>query len=111
MKILATYSSRFEDKDIYEDRHRVDIIKGESLIERIVDDDPERGIIYKYDTVNPLYIPDVKTESFKRKPIAEKIGLTSLYMVPRFDPVTKKIICVVNYYTKEKYKFTHFFFN
>ena len=108
MKILATYSSRFEDKDIYEDRHRVDIIKGESLIERIVDDDPERGIIYKYDTVNPLYIPDVKTESFKRKPIAEKIGLTSLYMVPRFDPVTKKIICVVNYYTKEKYKFTQF---
>ncbi len=108
MKILATYSSRFEDKDIYEDRHRVDIIKGESLIERIVDDDPERGIIYKYDTVNPLYIPDVKTESFKRKPIAEKIGLTSLYMVPRFDPVTKKIICVVNYYTREKYKFTQF---
>ncbi|MBI3582440.1 MAG: sigma 54-interacting transcriptional regulator [Nitrospinae bacterium] len=108
MKILATYSSRFEDKDIYEDRHRVDIIKGESLIERIVYDDPERGIIYKYDTVNPLYIPDVKTESFKRKPIAEKIGLTSLYMVPRFDPVTKKIICVVNYYTKEKYKFTQF---
>lgn len=108
MKILATYSSRFEDKDIYEDRHRVDIIKGESLIERIVYDDPERGIIYKHDTVNPLYIPDVKTESFKRKPIAEKIGLTSLYMVPRFDPVTKKIICVVNYYTKEKYKFTQF---
>ncbi len=108
MKILATYSSRFEDKDIYEDRHRVDIIKGESLIERIVDDDPERGIIYKYDTVNPLYIPDVKTESFKRKPIAEKIGLTSLYMVPRFDPVTKKIICVVNYYTRERYKFTQF---
>ncbi|HAP66412.1 MAG TPA: hypothetical protein DCQ99_01050, partial [Nitrospinae bacterium] len=33
MKILATYSSKFEDKDIYEDRHRVDIIKGESLIE------------------------------------------------------------------------------
>jgi len=108
MKILATYSSKFEDKDIYEDRHRVDIIKGESLIERIVDDDPERGIIYKYDTVNPLYIPDVKTESFKRKPIAEKIGLTSLYMVPRFDPLTKKIICVVNYYTREKYKFTQF---
>ncbi len=108
MKILATYSSRFEDKDIYEDRHRVDIIKGESLIERIVYDDPERGIIYKHDTVNPLYIPDVKTESFKRKPIAEKIGLTSLYMVPRFDPVTKKIICVVNYYTREKYKFTQF---
>src|SRR3990170_3660921 len=108
MKILATYSSRFEDKDIYEDRHRVDIIKGESLIERIVDDDPERGIIYKHDTVTPLYIPDVKTESFKRKPIAEKIGLTSLYMVPRFDPLTKKIICVVNYYTREKYKFTQF---
>jgi transcriptional regulator with GAF, ATPase, and Fis domain len=108
MKILATYSSRFEDKDIYEDRHRVDIIKGESLIERIVYDDPERGIIYRHDTVNPLYIPDVKTESFKRKPIAEKIGLTSLYMVPRFDPVTKKIICVVNYYTREKYKFTQF---
>ncbi|MEK6589042.1 MAG: GPMC system transcriptional regulator [Nitrospinota bacterium] len=108
MKILATYSRDIADKDIYEDRHRVDIIRGESLIERIVYDDPEKGIIYRYETIKPLYIPDVKMERFKRKPIVEKIGLTSLYMVPRFDPVTKKIICVVNYYTREKYKFTTF---
>lgn len=108
MKILATYSRDIADKDIYEDKHRVDIIKGESLIERIVDDDPERGIVYKYDTVQPLYIPNVKTESFRRKPIAEMIGLTSLYMVPRFDSLTNKIICVVNYYTRESYNFTPF---
>lgn len=108
MKILATYSRDITDKDIYEDKHRVDIIKGESLIERIVEDDAERGIVYKHDAVHPLYIPDVKTERFRRKPIAEKIGLTSLYMVPRFDTATKKIICVVNYYTREKYRFTNF---
>ncbi|MBI3815594.1 MAG: sigma 54-interacting transcriptional regulator [Nitrospinae bacterium] len=108
MKILATYSRDIADKDIYEDKHRVDIIKGESLIERIVDDDTEKGIVYKNDTVQPLYISDVKTERFRRKPIAERIGLTSLYMVPRFDSATKKIICVVNYYTREKYKFTRF---
>lgn len=108
MKILATYSRDISDKDIYEDKHRVEIIKGESLIGKVVCDDPDRGIIYRGDIIKPLYIDDVKAESFKRKPIAEKIGLTSLYMVPRFDPLTKKVICVVNYYTRERYRFTQF---
>ena len=47
-------------------------------------------------------------ESFSRKSVARKIDLVSLYQVPKFNPKTEQLVCVVNYYTNTLHKFTSF---
>lgn len=106
MEILATFARDITDKDIYEKNVQVSALKGESLISQVIEYDPKKGIIKKGKHPEPLYIPDVMKEKFARKPIAEKLGLCSLYMVPRFDPNTGQVFCIVNYFTGKKYNFS-----
>lgn len=106
MEILATFARDIADKDIYEKNARVSVLKGESLISQIVNYDLEKDIIKRGNHSQPLYIPNVMKEKFARKPIAEKLGLCSLYMVPRFDPNTDHVVCIVNYFTEKKYSFS-----
>ena len=108
MEILATFARNITDKEIYEKNVRVSVLKGESLISQILEYDPEKGIIKREEYSKPLYIPNIMKEKFSRKPIAEKLGLCSLYMIPRFDPITEKVVCVVNYFTEKEYKFSSF---
>ncbi len=40
--------------------------------------------------------------------MTEELGLKSVYMVPRYDKRTRRVICLVNYYTNEHHQFTPF---
>ncbi len=106
VEILATFARDIKDKDVYEKNVQVSALKGESLLSHVVEYDPKKGIIKKGKHPEPLYIPDVMKEKFARKPIAEKLGLCSLYMIPRFDPNTGQVLCIVNYFTEKKYSFS-----
>lgn len=108
MEILATFARDITDKDTYERNVQVSVLKGESLISQVVEYDPEKGIIKKGRHPEPLYIPDVMKQKFARKPIAEKLGLCSLYMVPRFDSNTNQVVCINNYFTEKEYSFSTF---
>ena len=107
MEILATFAREIQDKDIYEKNIQVRVLTGESLISHVVEYDAEKGIIKKGEHPKPVYIPDVMKEEFARKSIADKLGLCSLYMVPRFDPITGQTLCIVNYFTGKKYSFSN----
>ena len=106
VEILATFARDIKDKDVYEKNVQVSVLKDESLISQVVEYNQEKGIIKKGKHPKPLYIPDVMKEKFARKTIAEKLGLCSLYMVPRFDPSTSQVLCIVNYFTEKKYSFS-----
>ncbi|HJP17236.1 MAG TPA: sigma 54-interacting transcriptional regulator [Nitrospinota bacterium] len=108
MEILATFARDITDKDTYERNLQVSVLKDESLISQVVEYDTEKGIIKKGKHPKPLYIPDVMKQKFARKSIAEKLGLCSLYMVPRFDSNTNQVVCINNYFTEKEYSFSPF---
>lgn len=108
MEILATFSRNIAYKDVYEKNVQVSVLEGESLISQVLEYDVEKGNIKKGKHPGPLYFSDVMNENFSRKPIAEKLGLRSLYMIPRFDSKTDRVVCIVNYFTEKQYSFGPF---
>ena len=38
--------------------------------------------------------------------LTESMALRSLYVVPRYNPETRRIICLVNYYSHDLYRFS-----
>jgi transcriptional regulator with GAF, ATPase, and Fis domain len=108
LDVLAIYAREPRHKNIYEDMGKISVVKGESLMSQILELDPRLGITLGESYQHPLYFPDVKKEVFQKKEIAQNIGLTSLYVVPRYDLFTRKLICAVNYYTQERYEFGPF---
>jgi transcriptional regulator with GAF, ATPase, and Fis domain len=107
VEILAAFSKNKEDALVYNNREHINIHK-ENLINRIVLHDNCKGLIAKDHELNAVYIEDVMEESFSRKAVAQKIDLVSLYQVPKFNPKTEQLVCVVNYYTNNLHKFTSF---
>ncbi len=107
VEILAAFSKNKEDALVYNNRDHINIHK-ENLINRIVLHDKRKGLIAKDPELNAVYIEDVMEESFSRKAVARKIDLVSLYQVPKFNPKTEQLVCVVNYYTNTLHKFTSF---
>ncbi|MBT4898513.1 MAG: sigma-54-dependent Fis family transcriptional regulator [Nitrospina sp.] len=107
IEILAVFSKIKEDALIYNNQVNINIHK-ENLISRIVLYDKEKGLIAKDPGLKAVYIEDVMEESFSRKAVARKIDLVSLYQVPKINPKTGQLICVVNYYTNSSHKFTPF---
>jgi len=105
LQILASYSKEPEAQRLYEQEQRINLSPGESLLSRFID---RAGVISDDSLLSPLYIPDLADQSLQKQYLTEELGLRSLYMVPRFDSRTRRVICLVHYYTKEKYQFTSF---
>lgn len=105
LQILAAYSKETEAGQLYEQERLINLGPGQSLVSRFID---RAGVIVDDSLLSPLYIPDLATEPLQKQYLTEELGLKSLYMVPRFDQQTRRLICLVNYYTKEHYQFTPF---
>ncbi len=105
LQILASYSAMTEAQRLYEDDRLISLGPGTSLLSRYIND---AGIIVDDTLLSPLYIPHLATESLQKRYLTEELGLKSLYVVPRFDPNTRRVICLVNYYTQQSYRFSDF---
>lgn len=105
LQILASYSQEKEARTVYEDEQHISLNKGESLLSRYISDS---GYITDKTFYKPIYVPNLNEQSLQKKYLTEKLGLKSLYVVPRYETRTGRIICVVNYYTNKHYDFTEF---
>jgi len=105
LQILAAYSKETGTGQLYEQERLINLSPGQSLVSRFID---RTGVIIDDSLLSPHYIPDLATEPLQKKFLTDELGLKSLYMVPRFDPQTRRLICLVNYYTKEHYQFSPF---
>jgi transcriptional regulator with GAF, ATPase, and Fis domain len=105
LQILASYSEEKEAKLLYEDERLISLGPGESLLSRYIN---SSGVIIDDTLLSPLYIPDLPSEPLQKRYLTEQLGLKSLYVVPRYEPLTRRVICLVNYYTTESYVFNDF---
>src|SRR5208282_1723374 len=58
--------------------------------------------------LKPLYISDLTAQRLQKRAITEQMALRSLYLVPRYEPDTRKVICLACYFNRETYCFTDF---
>ncbi len=105
LQILATYSKEREARKLYEEERLINLTPGESLLSRFID---RAGVIVDDSLLAPLYISDLAAETLQKPYLTEELGLKSLYMVPRYDKRTRRMICLVNYYTKKRHRFSQF---
>ncbi len=105
LEILASYSKEREARRLYEEEKLINLAPGESLLSRFID---RAGVIVDDSLLAPLYIEDLNAETLQKRYLTENLGLKSLYMVPRYDKHNRRVICLVNYYTKDRYQFTPF---
>ena len=105
LQILASYSKEREDKLLYEDERLINLGPGTSLLSRYIN---SAGVITDERLLSPLYFPDLPSETLQKRYLTEELGLQSLYVVPRFEARTRRVICLVNYYTREAYRFSDF---
>jgi len=105
MEVLASHAEDPELKAAYDSVGSIGLKQGTSLVSRYVN---EHGIITDDQLLGPLYIPDLCDETIQRRALTEEMALRSLYMVPRFDPGTRRIICLINYFTRQRGSFTEF---
>lgn len=105
LQILASFSKEPEAGQLYGEEKRINLTPGESLLSRFID---RAGVIIDDSLLGPLYISDLAAETLQKRYLTETLGLKSLYMVPRYDRRTRRVICLVNYYTKENYRFSPF---
>jgi transcriptional regulator with GAF, ATPase, and Fis domain len=104
LEVLAAYAEDRKIQQLYEQEGLVDLESGRSLLSRFIRSD---GVIIDETLLTSLYIPDLRTEILQRRFLTEAIGLTSLYVVPRYDPASRRVICLVNYFTRD-YEFNEF---
>ncbi|MBE0596115.1 MAG: sigma 54-interacting transcriptional regulator, partial [Desulfuromonadales bacterium] len=105
LQVLATYSKDKEDKRVYEDEMLIDLGPGKSLLSRYIS---SAGIITDDTLLSPLYFPELSSQPLQKRYLTEELGMKSLYVVPRYEPRTRRVICLVNYYTREAYQFSDF---
>jgi GAF domain-containing protein len=106
LQILTSYSKEKESRLLYEDEKLISLGPGKSLLSRYIN---SAGIIVDDTLLSPLYFPDLPSETLLQKRyLTEELGLKSLYVVPRYEPRTRRVICLVNYFTREGYRFSDF---
>ncbi len=103
--ILASHSEDPVLKAQFDELGGFALEKGESLISRYLDDN---AVITDDRLLKPLFISDLAAQRLQRTAITEQMALRSLYVVPRYEPATRKVICLVNYFTREVYRFSDF---
>lgn len=105
MEILASHSEDPVLKAQFDAMGEIALGKGKSLISRYLDD---RAVIFDDRLLKPLYISDLTSHRLQKRAITEQMALRSLYVVPRFEPDTRKVICLVSYFTRDIYRFSEF---
>jgi len=105
LEILASYSEDENLKAQYDQQGAIDLKKGSSLISRYIDD---QAIISDERMLTPLYIADLTQHSLQKPALTESMALRSMYVVPRFNPATRRVICLVNYFSRDLYRFSDF---
>lgn len=102
---LASYSVDADLKQKYDQLGALDLRQGMSLISNYIND---QGIIIDERLLKPLYIPDLTQHNLQKRDLTESMELRSLYLVPRFNPETRRLICLLNYYCHDLYQFSDF---
>ncbi len=102
---LASYSADDNLKKKYDQLGALDLRKGTSLISNYIND---QGVIADELLLKPLFIPDLTQHNLQKRELTESMELRSLYVVPRFNPETRRIICLLNYYSHDLYQFSDF---
>jgi len=105
LEVLASYSADPRLKALYDDLGPIKLGRGRSLMANFVGDD---GYINRDALSRPVFIPDLTQQVLQKRALTEKMFLRSLYMVPRYEPQTGKLICLVNYYSRENRNFSEF---
>ncbi len=105
LAILASHSDDPELKAQYDAQGAIDLQRGKSLMATYLGDD---AVIADNRLLRPLYIPDLTQHTLQKRALTEQMALRSLYVVPRYEPETHKVICLVNYFTHEQYRFSDF---
>lgn len=105
LSILASYSDDARLKELYDQQGAIDLRKDKSLIAQYVDD---QGVITDERLLRPLFIADLTSHRLQKTALTESMSLRSMYVVPRFAPDSRRIICLVNYYSHDLYRFTDF---
>jgi transcriptional regulator with GAF, ATPase, and Fis domain len=105
LQILASYAGQQEDQQAYETQKLIDLSPGKSLLSRYIN---SNGVIIDETLLEPLYLPTLSEEFLQKRYLTEELGLRSLYVVPRYDPRTRRVICLVNYYSRGSDYFTEF---
>ncbi|BDV43862.1 Fis family transcriptional regulator [Geotalea uraniireducens] len=105
MAILASHSEDPQLKAIYDAQGEIALRRGASLIARYLDDS---AVITDERLLRPLFITDLTEQALQKRALTEEMSLRSLYMVPRYESSSRKVICLVNYFTRELYRFSDF---
>ncbi|MDT8443137.1 MAG: GPMC system transcriptional regulator [Desulfuromonadales bacterium] len=105
LQVLASYAKDREIQRLYEGEKLIDLSSGKSLFSQYINED---GVITDETLLRPLYFPSLKAQSLQKSYLTDKIGLTSLYVVPCYDSRSRRITCLVNYFTQEPYRFSDF---
>lgn len=102
---LASFSADENLKKKYDQLGALDLRKGMSLISNYIND---QGVITDDRLLKPLFISDLTQHNLQKRALTESLELRSLYVVPRFNPETRRIICLLNYYSHDLYQFSDF---
>ena len=102
---LASFSADDHLKKTYDQLGALDLRKGMSLISNYIND---QAVITDERLLKPLFIGDLTRHNLQKRALTESMELRSLYAVPRFNPETRRIICLVNYYSRDVYQFSDF---
>ncbi|GAB4295522.1 MAG: GPMC system transcriptional regulator [Desulfuromonadia bacterium] len=105
LEILASHATDPELKGAYDRQGGITLVPGGSLISRFVDD---QALIIDDALLAPYLITDLTTETLQKRALTEEMALRSLYVVPRYDEKSRRIICLVNYFTRETHHFSEF---
>lgn len=105
LETLASHSKDPQMKTEYDSLGAIGLEKGKSLISRYVDDS---AVITDDRLLSPLSFLDLSKQPLQKSALTEKMALRSLYVVPRYAPESRRITCLVNYFTSEIYRFSDF---
>ncbi|NIQ97793.1 MAG: GAF domain-containing protein, partial [Desulfuromonadales bacterium] len=78
---------------------------GTSLLSRYISND---GMIIDDRLLKPLLFTNLAEETLQKQFLTSELGLKSLYIVPFYEEHSRRVICLVNYYTRETYQFSEF---
>ena len=105
LEVLSSYAEEPELQEQYDRLGAILLEPGASLISRYVD---QQAVISDERLLKPLFIDDLSRHDLQKRELTEQMLLRSMYVVPRFDPRSRKVICLVNYFCREEYRFSEF---
>jgi transcriptional regulator with GAF, ATPase, and Fis domain len=105
MEVLASHAEDPSLKARYDSVGSIDLQEGTSLVSRYVN---ESGVITDDRLLKPLFVSDLCDQSIQRRELTDEMALRTLYMVPRYEAESRRVICLMNYFTREVTSFTEF---